>query len=276
MDGRTRWWESCPSPFELGRAIELLTPALFTAAARQNRGAHLIEVFGRLKPGVSLAQVRSEMKRIAADIAARYPKTNQGWGVKVTPMLEARVGDVRRLLWSLQGAVAFLLLIACANVANLLLARAIGRAKEIALRAALGATRWGLVRQLLTESLVLATHGALAAPDDRFVVIAGVSRDTIVDATSVGGDFVYRSGREADGTVPLAFAQLPGVPTYFIDEEHGSLPNNSTVAATLRSSGLLRRAPRVAGPPAGAARWDRGSGRSPEWTSCQPLAATGR
>jgi pimeloyl-ACP methyl ester carboxylesterase len=82
-------------------------------------------------------------------------------------------------------------------------------------------------------------HAALAAPDARFVLIAGVNRDTVVDATLQGDDFVYTRSPEGDGTVPLAYAQLPGVPTYFIDEDHGLLPNNSTVAAAVAD--LLRR-----------------------------------
>jgi pimeloyl-ACP methyl ester carboxylesterase len=93
-------------------------------------------------------------------------------------------------------------------------------------------------RQRLLDGIAGA-HRALAEPDDRFVLIAGVNRDTVVDASRQGDDFVYTSSREGDGTVPLAYAQLPGVPTYFVDEDHGSLPNNGTVAGAVVD--LLRR-----------------------------------
>jgi predicted permease len=119
-------------------------------------------VVGRLKPGVTEAQAQSEMTAIAARLAEAYPKANSKHGVNVAPLAGVIVGNVRPTLLVLLGAVAFVLLIACANVANLLLARSAGRQKEIAIRSAIGAGRGRVVRQLLTESVVLALAGGLA------------------------------------------------------------------------------------------------------------------
>ncbi len=127
------------------------------------RGAHFLSTIGRIKPGVTVAQVDQDLKHIAGNLAKQYPNSNARHdSARVVTELAALIGDTRTALMVVLGAVAMVLLIACANIANLLLARMRERQREIAMRAALGANRKRIIRQLLVESLVLSTVGGLA------------------------------------------------------------------------------------------------------------------
>src|SRR5437763_1576353 len=123
------------------------------------RGANYIGVLERLKEGVRLEQAEAEMRAVAGRLEQQFPEEDDGQSVSLIPAHEDLVGDMRPTLLLLQGAVGFVLLVACANVANLQLARASGRGREVAIRTALGAGRSRVIRQLLTESLVLSTAG---------------------------------------------------------------------------------------------------------------------
>ena len=126
------------------------------------RNFHWFGSFARLKPGVSLKQAQTQMDAIGARIAQQYPDSNKGWGVSATPYADSIVSpDLRTALWVLLASVGGVLLIGCANLANLALARGVSREREVAVRSALGAGRWRLVRQFLTENVLLSVFGGV-------------------------------------------------------------------------------------------------------------------
>ncbi|MEO7520742.1 MAG: ABC transporter permease [Gemmatimonas sp.] len=142
------------------RAAELWAPLALTPQQRESRNEYLA-VTARLKPGVSIEQAQADLTALSNALAAENGGDGSGYGLLAKPVIKVVVGNIGKALWVLLGAVGFVLLIACANVANLFLVRASGRHKEIALRTALGAQRWPLVRQLLVESMTLSLLGGV-------------------------------------------------------------------------------------------------------------------
>jgi putative ABC transport system permease protein len=179
--------------FQFPRGVDLWLPSEFDADALSPgaRGAHYLRVMARLKPGVSIDKAQAEMVAISKRLEQLYPRTNTGWSSRLLALNEATVGNVRPTLLVLFGAVGFLLLIACANVANLLLARATARQREIAIRFSLGANRWRIARQLLTESILLsgiATAAGLLLAEWAIRALRTLPPSNLPRAASIGLD----------------------------------------------------------------------------------------
>ena len=242
-----------PSSFAPDGYADLWLPAKFGVPAhplhpnedpRAMRGNHYMEAWARLKPGVSLKQARDETSAIAARLEKQYPEDNKDVGVSLRTMQESLVGDIRPTLLLLLVAVAFVLLIGCANVANLLLARATGRSREVSIRAALGASRWRVMRQLLTESVLLALMGGVAGvvlamwavpalltmspPDIRNFSVTGINGDVLAFSilVSVFSGIVF-------GLAPALQASQANLNDYLKEGERGSTGARGQIRAIL-------------------------------------------
>jgi putative ABC transport system permease protein len=143
----------------LSYAMDLWMPAAIPEGAKDSFGNHQLMVLGRLKENISIEQASAELTQIAQRLETTRPDTNKGWSVRLTPLRETIVGNLESLLLLLWGAVMFVLLIACANIAHLWFVRSVSRSRELSIRLALGATRFQIVRELLAESVVLAMAG---------------------------------------------------------------------------------------------------------------------
>ena len=194
-----------PQDFSFPQTAQLWVPINFDFSPEmKQRKAHFMRPIGKLKPGVTLAQAQADTDIIARRLEEQYPDTNTGWSLRLVSLREQLIGDTRPTLLLLFGAVGFVLLIACANVANLLLVRAATREREIALRTALGAGRFRIMRQMITESVLLSlvggTLGALLAiwGVDLLVTLSGDSipstANVRIDATVLAFTFLISVG----------------------------------------------------------------------------------
>jgi len=222
------------------RGTDVWTPLAITAEQARQHGSRYLFVCGRLKPDVTPQEARQEMSLIADGLAKQYPDSNAGWNVNITSLLDYAADWAKPKLLLLLGAVAFVLLIACGNVANLLMARAAARRKELAIRAALGAGRWRIVRQLLTESMLLSLAGGIAG-----VVVANWGVKLLL-ATSVMNEFKLRViDISLDGRMlifNLAVVLLAGCVVGIVPALQASKPNlNETLNEGGRGSAGGRR-----------------------------------
>jgi predicted permease len=209
----------------LNAASQLFLPMAFEPGDNMNTHSnYFLTMVGRLKPGVQAATASAELNRLAADIAVEHPET-KGTSIRVSPLGDVLVQEVRRPVLVLFGAVAFVLLISCANLANLLLARGAVRQREIALRTAMGASRMRLVRQLLTESVVLAATGAAAGLVLAYLSIDALNvlpRSVLPRAENIRIDIVVLAFTLVTATVTgILFGLLPALRTSAVDLTEG-------------------------------------------------------
>jgi predicted permease len=236
-----------PKNFHFPLAAELWTPMAMNDKERAVRGARYMDAVGKLKTGVSERQAAAEMATIAKRLEQMYPETNRGWQVRVMGVRDFLLGDLTRTYtWMLVAAVGFVLLIACANVANVQFARATSRTKEIAVRTALGAGRWSIVRLLLAESALLGLAGAAGG-----IVLAQWDLEMIRDHMPLeiarfasGWDQISLDGRTLLFTVLVA--AIAGILSGLAPALESSQPNlNETLKEGVRGSSAGRSGSRT-------------------------------
>jgi len=241
------------------RTCEFFVP--LQESPQNGRYQHQYGVLARLKPGVTVARAQADMNAITQRLAQEYPETNTGWGAVVMPVRQALAGQVKKPVLILAGSVAFVLLLACVNVAALLLARASGRAREVAVRASLGATRGRIVRQMLTESVLLALAGGVLgltfAAWLMEVLRSAAPEDFSLDVTMRLNPSVLAFALVASlltgvlfGLAPAWFgsqtdlnAVVKGDATFWSRAHHPLAPSSSRRGAEASSPSLLRRGP---------------------------------
>lgn len=223
-----------PQNFSFPHSANLWVPMNFDDPDMKVRKAHFLRPIGRLKPGVTLSDAQADTDAISRTLENQYPDSNTGWSLRLVSLREQLVGNTRGTLFILFGAVGFVLLIACANVANLMLVRAASRQKEIALRASLGASRIRLIRQLLTESVLLSVIGGALG-----IVIAMFGVDLLLKIGE--GSIPITADVKIDGTV-MVFTLLVSVGTGLL---FGLAPALRTLRLSLTDS--LKEAGRIGG-----------------------------
>ena len=172
--------------------IDIWVPIGFTQKDRTRHGSHHLTVIGRLKPGAPVQQAQAELSTVAQRLAEQRPETNSGWTTKVINWQEDLVGSMKRPLWIISGAVLLVLFIACLNIVTLMLAQSISRTKEVAIRMALGASRSRVIRQLLTESVLLAIIGGILGLVLAFVgvrALSSLAADSLPGASNIAIDW---------------------------------------------------------------------------------------
>ena len=236
-----------PKDFHFPMAAELWTPMAMDGKERGMRGTRYMDVVAKVKPGITVRQAGAEMEIIAKRLAQTYPETNRGWHVRVMPIRDFLVGDLTHTYtWMLLVAVGFVLLIACANVANLQFARGTFRTKEIAVRTALGASRWSVVRLLLTESVLLGVAGAAGgiwlAQWDVEMIQAHMPPE--IARWVSGWDQIHVDGRTLLFTVVVAL--IAGLVSGLAPALDSSRPNlNETLKEGVRGSSVGRSGSRL-------------------------------